>query len=1538
MASPQPDLETEKRQGIVNPWADDQGHDRFHDDWDAFPTSDHEYLRRILAPVLDSSRYLCLWLPLRKDTESDSPIMTNYPGKFKTAPELLPPELPINMAQLLPLLRSIQNVRGWYPIGNGIQRCFNIWQSGRGLRDPDKIPADKPLALEGKVQIKPDQLGFLQYAGQEILLDEEPHFANLRCSDKWPSYSITDPETGEYRPERESVQPHAAICFTRKLATSKQACLSIHQAVFLPLDVPDDPFESVRCNGGDFDYSLTLHGCYFVDPGRSGVDGWDQGIQTSQPGSEAELRLEWNGRLAQEGMFPLLIQALEQFVDSCELSEEDQETLTSALAMSRFFQQYRKVICSKHQWVCIVTPEGKRWKLLSTDEIIYPLPMPPKSDPNRPFLIFNNLNEVHHLTFSELACLTAHKLSNQWPDDELCSILQGVAVNQVFTSRGYLDYLLKFLDSAVGKPPTESPDVSRVLLQLARQVLQIPFSNLSKVRSHIQRFIAFIPAEHRFPLSIDTNSDAAAALFSPLTKLPIDVLLVPSELDYSETPGDATLEMQDALRLLEELNMLSEEQEQRPDIQPLKSQLAIQIISAVTDRDLLLRRCRSLALFEGYDCSSGKNVLFSLKTLEELVGCNTLFRYGSAKPNDLVHARLLQRALDSAWVVVINKELADFLPSTVTSCDSDACMQILRMHPPLGKAEQRKGLLEVLVSSVDSFISEEQRRSLRYLLHAQPNADYENHFPLFAGGEDVDSVLIKLMKSALGLLGSGWRMVPNLLANVLTPVQRHLLRVRRITKVEVVGLLKQVDMTRLGLTFDEDEADTILREVDAPNILRALPIHQTLDGRRVAIGESIYRSGGLELHGPLGDQVILICSHSDPVLAAKQATIIPPLTPSAIIDLALRQDEPYRYWREVMDALERLDGLPTLGLSLRDTLRTTGWIPTSLERHVSLANVIHIGGLEIFIQRVVAPHSDQYMGIDALLPDVRNHPGFRRLVKLLPRKTVALAQLAKLMATDVCYHLGRVIDTTADLDEKQLGDILFAFQAQSDLLPAWEIIRAAREQAQVSFADCMEHLLPPLQRELSDEKTVEVLRFLANRHKSAPNKDKKRLLRVSHIYLKTAAAKPNFQKAILPCLEFLNKHEAWLRTSELAFNTHGIAPEHLLHPEQEQLLAAHKPTPLNQMADSATTSGDFVHGRQEAIEASADALEAFFATWKGRVNDEVIGGFLSLLGDDPAIIKLAQGYLGNRTLAPTRDLIGWKALPRSAPTGGIIGGGGEDIHQIMNWQRFVVVIEDQGETIELNSLLGTLFTARRLPQSALSHLFIGDRPIKVIGIRDGNQINHIRLARIAPADCTPQQLSSLLRESARQLLRKVYSQSGLDLDAAWDELEQSEQLDIQLAQRLLLDSSFFYLKQLGVHTHRPLGPLGEVLRRWEDARRLRAEEEQTQKLGRKIKITAQQEPDKTRSELADLLENDLDTQTLILGAVRRKVCDYQYNPQSIPFELFQNADDAAEELAAMSGSELPADSTTFAIEWDKQQITFIHWGRLVNQHRLGSFE
>ena len=204
----------------------------------------------------------------------------------------------------------------------------------------------------------------------------------------------------------------------------------------------------------------------------------------------------------------------------------------------------------------------------------------------------------------------------------------------------------------------------------------------------------------------------------------------------------------------------------------------------------------------------------------------------------------------------------------------------------------------------------------------------------------------------------------------------------------------------------------------------------------------------------------------------------------------------------------------------------------------------------------------------------------------------------------------------------------------------------------------------------------------------------------------------------------------------------------------------------------------------------------------------------------------------------------------------------------------------------------------------------------------------IPLRRIDPGRFQPERLGELLRATAERLYFDLYSQRGADFGVLWNELNQSDQLEIEIARRLILDHIPFYLRQLSVRCE----PIEKQLAFFDRLRRRIAEAdadgEQSAESGRK-------EWRKSLDDLADRIDRNPAEQQAIVQAVKGKLEQYQYDPSSIPLELFQNADDAAVELGQFhahtaEGCQVPLAAQRFVAEEREDGLGFLHWGRPVN--------
>ncbi|MFN7995290.1 MAG: hypothetical protein U0Q18_16905 [Bryobacteraceae bacterium] len=127
-----------------------------------------------------------------------------------------------------------------------------------------------------------------------------------------------------------------------------------------------------------------------------------------------------------------------------------------------------------------------------------------------------------------------------------------------------------------------------------------------------------------------------------------------------------------------------------------------------------------------------------------------------------------------------------------------------------------------------------------------------------------------------------------------------------------------------------------------------------------------------------------------------------------------------------------------------------------------------------------------------------------------------------------------------------------------------------------------------------------------------------------------------------------------------------------------------------------------------------------------------------------------------------------------------------------------------------------------------------------------------------------------------------------------------------------------------------------VLRAWDDARKLKAQEDEAKDRQLPIIERAGLALKSARQQLISLIKDDADVQRAILDSIRRRIRDhYQYRLTSIPFELLQNADDAVLELCYTVEGPIPDWALEEFVIWaDRRMLCFQHWGRPINSHQL----
>ncbi|MEK8018331.1 MAG: hypothetical protein VSS75_015795 [Candidatus Parabeggiatoa sp.] len=618
------------------------------------------------------------------------------------------------------------------------------------------------------------------------------------------------------------------------------------------------------------------------------------------------------------------------------------------------------------------------------------------------------------------------------------------------------------------------------------------------------------------------------------------------------------------------------------------------------------------------------------------------------------------------------------------------------------------------------------------------------------------------------------------------------------------------------------------------------------------------------------------------------------LTPIKAIELALSYDKPHTLCQNILDALQYVD-IDSLFDSEKQELKQKlrqKWLVDKNGTAIIPEEVVYLPEIKETVSRIIGEQTEQttYRDYLRLEHGIKNHPSFHKLCDLSCFATGrdGLDILGLIMYQEEKYHLGQFTNKPFPLES---GLIVFK-NIPAKLLPAWEVVNTAREKCSHNDVDS---LLKQLFGQLSINHLKDLLFWLKTQHIN-DNTHHLKIREVFNSYLKTAIVHPQFD-TLFPEIYLLNKRGKWKLPSELVSDAQ-ISDYFLLDSKQADI--------LNEYLNSHSFPAIIVPEQaQQTLK-----LDEYFREWEGKiVNDEMIGVFLALLGDaalladDSNLPKLAEEYLQHYNIDDIRtNLTGESEWHNNA----------KDF-----WTHFEIHSTQHGDgKVQLTALDGSLILAP-LCQEAQS-IIISCKAIRVDKISKKRQIE-MQLRIIDTKQYNSTELADLLKESIEKLLESIHRQKNTDaLEQLWGKLSQTEQLHIDIARRMILENALLSLRQLGIKNN--ADKINSILTNWDKTRRREKE------LGQSKYFKERQ---KTIDELGKVIENDEQAQVAIFEAVRTTVKKYQYTPKCVPFELFQNADDAVVELEELGA--ISEKSKRFVLKWDENNLTIMHWGRKINK-------
>ena len=1470
------DEKTHHREGLT-PWKQDDHTP--HPEWDETSDADWSHLielGRDLATRENRSWFL-LWIPLRAKShlltlsgEESGAITSVYPGDdpHRELGFLRDIKLAHDVAELLPLLRHLKRVEH--------KRQDNRF--ALQLVDDSRLMGEAPRETTQGHVLTEDGKPLLAFAGRRLQdSDTDGWFAKMRAREEWPRTRYRD-ELGHERVAVDKTAAEAAVLFTSGLASVTRSRLQ--WAVHLPVEDDNQDFD-IEADRGERRHSLILHGQFFLDAGRKKIHGLEHlheapDLPDDAPIDESRLRRVWNQRLAQDILLPIVLPTLEDHVRHHDLSADECSVLAGTISSCKWFKTFRRHVCRDGAWLRTLHPgDGPRWRMIRGDlrSRLRPVPKPPKSARERPWKVFPKLAACDVVPYdAEAPRLCQSDKPGEWAEQELEILLS--RLDDLFVDGPSMEYLTEFLDSCAGQRLSSERVQKTLLAEMRRGLQSAGLEARRQVATKASRLIGILQPERRLEIA----AELPESVLDGLWKIDAPVLLVPKGMDSergvkarpdeSARPDEPTLAAW--MKVLDDALDSAASDDVRNRIVGAVRGLLRTLSTEAKGR--FLRANRALRIIEVQDARCGRKKPASFEFLEQVQGAGTLFGFAEGlREAAMGIAPLLARAIPDAEVCLVRAQIyrelfpGDEVQGRIRSIpaanDGQACLAAVGCSNTgrLGAIDDRLKLLE---HANDPGADENARRGLRLLLHGSLGHRL-NGAKLWVGRHNQHFAWNRLWDAMHD--AAQWSRVPARLADA---VPRSRWTQADIVEIDARTLLDKLRKTRQDIEapeeFSQEEREEILSHIDHEDLWRRLPLHTTLDQRLVSAIDEVYLAPDDTCHkGPLSREAILIAPSRNPDIANQQKRWLRPWDDHARMKIALGTEDPSQYWRSVMDALNNLPAL--VDDDIRELLRSKAWLPTdcSVLRSppVKPEDVIDLrGSLGDESHRLVAEHRSAHGPCfavpDDIIAEVRDHRAWERVRNEgFSSDFAGLERLELLLGDLPDYHIGAW--------QRQPKPEEVELLSCCELLPGWRLLLETAATESFNLETAWNHLKQALSNEIRTERLVEVLNWLSeddgqwNLRKS-----------IHDAYLQQLASHHRIAHDHLRDLRLASVDGQWRTPAELCAGVHGVVHAALLDTRHANILGelVYREGRRSEQADSSGVRPDT---GKEVRKAAPTRLRDFFEEWdSGLVPQPMIGVLLALLGPD--MRELSDEYLQPHSF----DWVAKKLPWGGAPSGTLR-------------QRQLELIQadirlETGAAVDVRNLLGEPIRAA-LDQDA--HTLLAG------AVRwQGGNAAMIPLRGIDPSRFEAERLREVLRATAEQLSRELHNQADADFGALWKELDRSDQLEVGVARRLILDHLPLYLRQLSVKSAR----IEERLAICDMSRRRLAE---TEADGQPVE-SDRKELSQALDRLADCIDGDLDEQQAILQAVRSKLEQYQYDPSSIPFELFQNADDAVVQLGA----------------------------------------
>jgi hypothetical protein len=610
----------------------------------------------------------------------------------------------------------------------------------------------------------------------------------------------------------------------------------------------------------------------------------------------------------------------------------------------------------------------------------------------------------------------------------------------------------------------------------------------------------------------------------------------------------------------------------------------------------------------------------------------------------------------------------------------------------------------------------------------------------------------------------------------------------------------------------------------------------------------------------------------------------------------------------ILDELLRGNKLD-LEQSIVYKLQNNQWLLTDNNQMVSPSQVVYIPKFANELETILV--DNEYIPESKLnQQDIKN---YKNVVDWLRRKLFitnnqAWDILGKKLGQSSCYFLGKFSTANFPLDKT-----LEVFQSvPTHILPAWKLIEKVVKLPHNQNIDiCQRYILPNILQEIEEERLIQLLNWISKSYYPSHQN----AIQIYNEYLKLATENTSYNLSlnILPNILLLSRNNQWQHSYHLWYGEDQeiVDHKHILNKQQAKILQSYiNLIDANDNINNTQEVNLSVVSDQINSLSKYDCLTEYFESWKSSALPEAIGAFICLVaGSNKSLQNLAQEFVGRRDILNIFTRFTGKS----------------------NWPDFEFDIEiSSDETQEFTAITGQKFTANLSSQNT-NHRKLFVKPL------DSNTRKLVIRPIENAEDTSRDELHEILYKSAKHLIHYVYQIDTSTLNEqfqdVWNDLIKSEQLELKVARNVILRGMEFVVEMLGVHRRNET--VNDLLNQLQ---RLVYSKEERRNSNQDYHII-DQEIDKMQERLASYLEDKSQNNQVasdFLECVRQKISVYGYHFSSIPFEIFQNADDSLIELENMGGNQsLEPSRLQFILKYrkDTNTISMMYWGRPINCFR-----